>query len=333
MYATGLVDLGCSRLLDVVEGRTAAAVSDWLAERDAGWLDGVEAVALDPYRGYHTALTGAVPAATVVVDRFHAVRLANQALDEIRRRVQQATTGHRGRKRDPLYRVRRLLVTGAERLTARGWQRLEAAWAAGDPRNETYVAWDIKEALRAVYAAHSLADAPLALDDFYDQVRAAELPECSRLARTVRRWEAEILAFHTPAALQRTHRSDQPAHQEDQARRPRLPQLRQLPTAPAAALRRHLARSTNRAHPKPSSTLSRVEPDNGAAHCSGRIATRVLLDLLCCIYTSPAPRLRPRRLAASRAGASLNGRGPEPTFEPARCRRPREERDEGKEAD
>jgi hypothetical protein len=41
----------------------------------------------------------------VVVDHFHAIRLANLVVDQVRRRVQQATLGHRGRKRDPLYGI------------------------------------------------------------------------------------------------------------------------------------------------------------------------------------------------------------------------------------
>jgi transposase len=56
----------------------------------------------------------------VVVDHFHAIRLANTVVDQVRRRTQQATLGHRGRKRDPLYRIRKLLLTAAEQLTQRG---------------------------------------------------------------------------------------------------------------------------------------------------------------------------------------------------------------------
>jgi transposase len=51
------------------------------------------------------------------VDHFHAVRLANTVVDQVRRRTQQATLGHRGRKRDPLYRIRELLLMAAERLS------------------------------------------------------------------------------------------------------------------------------------------------------------------------------------------------------------------------
>ena len=50
------------------------------------------------------------PHATQVADPFHVVRVANERLDEVRRRVQNETPGHRGHKNDPLYRCRRLLI-------------------------------------------------------------------------------------------------------------------------------------------------------------------------------------------------------------------------------
>lgn len=50
------------------------------------------------------------------MDSFHVVALAAGRLDECRRRVQQETTGHRGRKDDPLYKARRTLRTGANPL-------------------------------------------------------------------------------------------------------------------------------------------------------------------------------------------------------------------------
>ena len=58
---------------------------------------------MDPFRGYEWALRFGLPDAVVVLDAFHAVRLAQTAIDDVRRRVRQDTTGHRGRKKDPLY--------------------------------------------------------------------------------------------------------------------------------------------------------------------------------------------------------------------------------------
>ena len=78
--------------------------------------------ALDPFRGYGTALATALPDAVRVLDAFHCVKLANQVVDEVRRRVQQDTLGHRGHKHDPLYQVRRLLRgCGKSRIDATVW--------------------------------------------------------------------------------------------------------------------------------------------------------------------------------------------------------------------
>ena len=105
-FVTGLVDLkpaggGPARLLDVVAGRSGQVVTTWLDQRGLGWCRRVKVAALDPFRGYERALRAGLPDATVVLDAFHAVRLGQAAINDVRRRVQQHTTGHRGRKHDP----------------------------------------------------------------------------------------------------------------------------------------------------------------------------------------------------------------------------------------
>jgi transposase len=195
-YVTGLVDLEQGRLLDVVADRTRAAVDRWLGARPPAWLAQVATVALDPWRGYASALVVPLGHATVIVDHFHVIKLANTVVDQVRRRSQQATLGHRGHKRDPLYRIRKLLLTAQEQLTHRGRARLRAGLAAGDPSGEVAAAWQGKELLRAVYAAVGMAAARTALERFYRWADGVQVPELSRLARTVRAWEAEVLAFH-----------------------------------------------------------------------------------------------------------------------------------------
>jgi transposase len=61
---------------------------------------------------------------------------------------------------------------------------------------QVVAAWQGKELLRAVYAASDLARARAALERFYRWTDGVGVAELSRLARTVRAWEAEILAFH-----------------------------------------------------------------------------------------------------------------------------------------
>lgn len=83
-------------------GSFAPRVTGWLARRDPAWLARIGVVALDPYRGYATAMGVHLGHATLVVDHWHMVKLANACVDEVRRCVQQDTRGHRGRTGDPL---------------------------------------------------------------------------------------------------------------------------------------------------------------------------------------------------------------------------------------
>jgi hypothetical protein len=118
---------------------------------------------------------------------------------------------------------------------------------AGDSTGEVAAAWQGKELLRAVYAADGAIDARRALERFYRWADGVQVRELCRLARTVRAWEAEMLAWHaTDGCSNGAHRGRQPAHREGEAGRARLLELRQLPPTAAAALRRQVADSPNR---------------------------------------------------------------------------------------
>jgi transposase len=86
-----------------------------------------------------------------VVDPSHFIGLANRALDAVRRRVQTEQTGHRGRRDDPLYRARRVLLRGEEKLDPKATERLWSLLALGDPGAEVAIAYRIKERLRDFY--------------------------------------------------------------------------------------------------------------------------------------------------------------------------------------
>ena len=163
---------------------------------------GVGVVALDPWRGYLTAARDLLPDALVTVDRFHIVRLANQVVTEVRQRTQQEVLGRRGRKGDPLYVVRRMLLVGRERLTEGQRRRLEAALAhrLGDVYDEIACAWWAKEHLRDVSAAPNLTEARKRLAEFYEWAEQVNVPEVDRLARTIRTWQTEVLNYHRTQA-------------------------------------------------------------------------------------------------------------------------------------
>jgi transposase len=112
-----MVDVSTARLLDVVPGRSGTVLSQWIGAQPEPWREHITAAALDPFRGYATALRTSSPHATRVLDAFHITRLGFAAVDDVRRRVQHDSTGHRGRKHDPLSRIRRVLPRGREHRT------------------------------------------------------------------------------------------------------------------------------------------------------------------------------------------------------------------------
>ena len=106
LYATGMVDLDDPKVIDMIEGNSAADLRRWCAAQDPLWLETIEVVATDLAESYRRGIAGHLDHTVRVADPFHVVRAANRVVDKVRRRVQNETLGHRGRKADPLYRIR-----------------------------------------------------------------------------------------------------------------------------------------------------------------------------------------------------------------------------------
>nr|WP_246006232.1 ISL3 family transposase [Georgenia muralis] len=201
---TGMVDLtrdatGRTRakLLDLVPGRSGKVYEKWLQDRGPTFTAGVKVATLDPFRGYQNAIDAELEDAAAVLDAFHVTKLGVDVVDEVRRRVQQHTTGHRGRRDDPLYKVRNVLRAGADRLTSRQWDRLERDLPAGDPDGEVLLAWQCYQRLRSVYHLPDLAEARKVAEHIVATFHTCPVPEVARLGRTLRRWKTQFLGYFT----------------------------------------------------------------------------------------------------------------------------------------
>ncbi len=201
---TGMVDLTRdnhgktrARLLDLVPGRSGKAYASWLAERGDAFRWGVKVAALDPFAGYKTAIDDKLEDATAVLDAFHVVKLGTAAVDEVRRRIQQDTLGHRGRKGDPLYGIQTILRAGAENLTDKQRARLVTAIEADTAHDEVFVAWQCAQQLRSAYHQKDLAEGRRIAQKVVDTFHTCPIPEIARLGRTLRRWREAFLAYFT----------------------------------------------------------------------------------------------------------------------------------------
>jgi transposase len=197
LWSTQVVDVERGQLLDVVAGRDAASSCGWFANRPGAWMANIEWATLDLSGPYRSVFDTMLPEAVQIADPFHVVKLANFALDETRRRVQNETLGHRGHKTDPLYRVRKLMTIAHERLDNDANIKLRGLLDAGDPRGEVRTAWHAKEVVREIYAI----DDPKLAGEFVTQL-GIDLqdescpPEIRRLGRTITKWRHQIAAWH-----------------------------------------------------------------------------------------------------------------------------------------
>ena len=203
-YVTVIIDLtpmrdgtGPARLLDMVEGRSKKTFADWLAERPQDWRDGVEVVAMEGFSGFKTATTEELPDAVTVMDPFHVVRLAGNALDECRRRVQLATCGHRGRKTDPLYACRRTLHTGADLLTDKQKARLATLFVV-DAHAEVEATWHMYQRTVAAYREPDRRKGRTLMAELITTLSTGvpkPLQELITLGRTLKKRASDVLAY------------------------------------------------------------------------------------------------------------------------------------------
>ena len=201
-YATSLVDLERRIVIDVVEGNSGDDLGTWLDEQPEAFTDGIRVVATDLAESYRSGLEGRINQAIRVADPFHVVRVANRALDTVRRRVQNRTMGHRGRKRDPLYRIRKLMLTGTERLDGTGVDRMLLGLRVGDPDGEVLGAWLAKESVRDIYLADDLDEAELLIDKAIEGCRLDAVGEVRSLGLALARWRDQICLPATEPAPQ-----------------------------------------------------------------------------------------------------------------------------------
>jgi transposase len=156
-----------------------------LKAQSEGFIDNIEQAALGSFRGYANAIYDGLPDAVAVLDAFHVVRLGTQVVDEVRRRVQQDTLGHRGHKHDRLYQIRGLLRHGVEHLNEKQQAKISRCLDAGDSTAEVNLTWQCYQQLRSIYHATPSKRREIAIK-VLDSFHTCRIPEVATLGRTLR---------------------------------------------------------------------------------------------------------------------------------------------------
>ncbi len=181
-----ITDLGNRRPIDILRDRDKTTIINWLSQfKDKSQVKGL---AIDMWRAYRDAAHIVFPGLPVVIDKFHVVRMANLALEEVRKASQKEKTKA---ERIHYKRSRLLLLKRYKRTNDQQRFNLDM-WLDNEPTlAEAY--W-LKERLFDIYDMPK-AEAIAAYDSFADSVPKAMRPHFKDLTRAMDNWRPEILNY------------------------------------------------------------------------------------------------------------------------------------------
>ena len=180
-FASMIVDHKNKKVIEVVEGKTTAALDHSLAYIPGA--SNVEVATLDMCDSFRGFVKKHFPNAQIVADKFHVLRLLNHSINRVRKEI----TGDRR-----TLRVRRLLMRSRKNLSYEDKRELDC-FLSYHPRLEELYEW--KERLHSFYRVRGYFRAKEAFLFMLDEMSRSRSPEIIRLRKTLQKWNVEILNY------------------------------------------------------------------------------------------------------------------------------------------
>ncbi len=188
-YLTTVVDHATGPIVWCAPGRNAASLQaffDLLGDRK----DSIRAISIDMSGGYQQAIRENVPDAEICFDPFHVVRLAQRAVDQVRRDEWNAHQRSHTQEGKWIKGTRWSLLKAPQKQTIDQLAKLGEVQHANKP---LYRAFLLKEELRVLYQLEDRTLAPAHLDAWLTWASRSRLDPFIKLARTIRRHRDGIL--------------------------------------------------------------------------------------------------------------------------------------------
>ncbi len=189
-YLTSVVDHKTGAIVWCAAGRNAATLQAFFAELGER-RHSIRAVSIDMSGGYEKAIRDAIPDAEIAFDPFHVVRLGQRAVDQVRRDEWNAHDRSHTKTGKWIKNTRWSLLKAPDKQSVRQLAVLGEVQQANKPMFRAFL---LKEQLRLLYALEDPALAPAHLDAWLAWASRSRLAPFVRLARTIRRHRAGILA-------------------------------------------------------------------------------------------------------------------------------------------
>ncbi len=180
-YITVVIDHVAKRVVWARPGKDAATLGEFFKELGPERCKQLEAVTIDMSGAYIKAVTEASPQATMIFDRFHVQRLAQEAVDAVRRAEVRESRGTEEAK--VLKRTRFILLKNPWNLTNLEGQKLAELQRTNKP---LYRAYMLKEGLAGILDGLDVDVARIKLGEWLGWASRSRLEPFEKLARTVK---------------------------------------------------------------------------------------------------------------------------------------------------
>lgn len=189
-YITVVINLKTGVVLYTEKGKKAASLDKFWA-RIKRCKAKIKAIATDMGAAYISSVKKHAPDATLVIDRFHVVKLFNKIVKSVKNSIQREMS-------DPpdvslLKGTHWLLLSNRDNLTDKGQEKLDKAFAVNKPLMSVYY---LKEKLRGLWSQSTKAEAQAWLEDWIEEAQALNMPAVNRFIATLRKHEIGILNYY-----------------------------------------------------------------------------------------------------------------------------------------
>ena len=183
-----ITNLATHSVFDMLEKRTKAHLTPYF--RNLPGREKVEWVCTDMWRPFKESFGPFFPNARLVIDKFHVLKMASEAL-EVERKKHQATLD-RNERLKVKKSIRWLTLKRPASLSNEEALALDALRESIPALAEAY---DFKEVFYAIYDEASKAEAMRAFEAWENSLPPGRLPAFHALARTVRNHDGDIFAY------------------------------------------------------------------------------------------------------------------------------------------
>lgn len=192
-YITTVVDHETRRIVWAKEGKSSETLDAFFKELGEERAKQIEIVTVDMSAAFTKSIRDKAPKAEIVYDLFHVLKLASEAVDDVRReKVRQLRSLDDTEEAAAIKKSRYALLKNPWDLSDKEWDKLSAVQKHNAPLYRAYL---LKESLAAVFLETTIDDAARELERWLAWASRSKLKPFVKVAKTIREHKTGVLAY------------------------------------------------------------------------------------------------------------------------------------------